>query len=124
MNLGQSVVIKGEIIATENLHIAGRVEGSIVLEDRAVLTLAAGSTVVGEIVASNVEVLGRVEGGITATERVAVRSGAEIDGTITTPILSVQEGARIRGKVDMPAREKPKTAAAGAQDVATFPVAV
>ncbi len=122
MNLGQSVVIKGEIIATENLHIAGRVEGSILLEDRAVLTLAAGSIVIGEIVAANVEVLGRVEGGITATERVAIRSGAEINGTITTPILSVQEGARMKGKVDMPAHEKKATA--GATDVVSFPVAV
>ncbi|MGE5360516.1 MAG: bactofilin family protein [Bacteroidales bacterium] len=123
MNLGQLVVIKGEIIATENLHIAGRVEGSILLEDGAVLTLAAGSTVVGEVVAANVEVLGCVEGGITATERLAIRSTAEINGTITAPLLSVQEGARILAKIEMPAREKPK-AGAGTPDVVGFPVAV
>lgn len=130
MNLGESVVIKGEIIATENLNIAGRVEGSILLEERAVLTLAAGSTVVGEIVAANVEVLGRVEGDITATERLTVRSTAVIEGTITTPLLSVAEGAQLLGRIEMPAlgsakaRHSPAAGAGTSPDVLSFPVAV
>jgi cytoskeletal protein CcmA (bactofilin family) len=116
MNLGASVFIKGEIAATENLHISGRVEGSICLEDGAVLTLGDGSSVVGEIVASSVEVLGRVDGNITATERIAIRGTAVIDGTLTTPALSIAEGAQINGRIEMPARQR--------QPVVEFPVAV
>ncbi|MGE0461010.1 MAG: polymer-forming cytoskeletal protein, partial [Vicinamibacterales bacterium] len=42
------MVIKGDFSGSEDLVIAGRVEGSISLDGRA-LTLAAGATVVGTI---------------------------------------------------------------------------
>ena len=53
MSSGQSIVIKGDISGGEDLVIAGRVEGSITLNGR-VLTLAAGSHVVGEVEAGTV----------------------------------------------------------------------
>ncbi len=61
MSNGQSIVIKGDISGSEDLVIAGRVEGSITLNGR-VLTLASGSHVVGEIEAGTVVVSGKVEG--------------------------------------------------------------
>ena len=61
MSNGQSIVIKGDISGSEDLVIAGRVEGSITLNGR-VLTLAAGSHVVGEIKAGTVVVSGKVDG--------------------------------------------------------------
>ncbi len=103
MNLGASVVIKGEITATENLVIGGRVEGTILVEG-GTLTLAAGSTVIGEVLAGAIEVLGQVEGDVVATERIAVRATAVIEGTVKTPLLSVMDGAHINGDVEMPAR--------------------
>ena len=63
MSNGQSIVIKGDISGGEDLLIAGRVEGRIAL-DGCVLTLAAGSQVVGTISAASVIVSGNVDGGI------------------------------------------------------------
>ena len=83
MSNGQSIVIKGDISGSEDLVIAGRVEGSITLNGR-VLTLAAGSHVVGEIEAGTVVVSGKLEGKVEAKERLDIKSTAVVDGTLST----------------------------------------
>ena len=103
MTNGQSIVIKGDISGSEDLAIAGRVEGSIALDGR-VLTLAAGSQVLGRISATSVIVSGTVEGRIDASERLEVRNTAVIDGDLSAPALLVADGAQLRATVDMPAR--------------------
>jgi cytoskeletal protein CcmA (bactofilin family) len=114
MSNGQSIVITGDISGSEDLIIAGRVKGSITLSGR-VLTLAAGSHVVGEIEAGTVVVSGKVEGKIEAEDRLDIKSTAVIDGTLSTARLVVADGSQIIAKVEMPAREhpRPKLAVAG-----------
>ena len=114
MSNGQSIVIKGDISGGEDLVIAGRVEGSITLNGR-VLTLAAGSHVVGEIEAGTVVVSGKLEGKVSAKERLDVKSTAVVNGTLSTSSLIVADGSQITAKVEMPKREaqKPKLAVAG-----------
>jgi cytoskeletal protein CcmA (bactofilin family) len=111
MSNGQSIVIKGDISGSEDLVIAGRVEGSITLNGR-VLTLAAGSHVVGEVEAGTVVVSGKVEGSVEAKERLDIKSTAVVDGTLSTARLIVADGSQITAKVEMPA-QKPKLAVAG-----------
>jgi cytoskeletal protein CcmA (bactofilin family) len=114
MSNGQSIVIKGDISGGEDLVIAGRVEGSITLNGR-VLTLAAGSHVVGEIEAGTVVVSGKLEGKVSAKERLDVKSTAVVNGTLSTTSLIVADGSQITAKVEMPKRDvhKPKLAVAG-----------
>jgi cytoskeletal protein CcmA (bactofilin family) len=114
MSNGQSIVIKGDISGGEDLVIAGRVEGSITLNGR-VLTLAAGSHVVGEIQAGTVVVSGKLEGKVNAKERLDVKSTAVVTGTLSTTSLIVADGSQITAKVEMPKRDahKPKLAVAG-----------
>lgn len=106
---GQSIVIKGDISGNEDLVIAGRVEGTITLEGR-VLTLAAGSHVVGTIAAGSVIVSGRSEGRIQAAERLEILATAVVEGDLSTPKLVVAEGSEVRAKVDMPADAKLRVA--------------
>lgn len=113
MSNGQSIVIKGDISASEDLVIAGRVEGSITLEGR-VLALAAGSQVVGQIVAGTVIVSGRVAGTLDAQERLEIQSTAVVEGELTTPTLVVADGSHVCARVGMPARsERERLAVAG-----------
>ena len=107
---GQSIVIKGEVTGAEDLVIAGRVEGSITLGGR-VLTLAAGSHVVGDIAAGTVVVSGKMEGTIEAKDRLDIKSTAEIDGKLSTARLIVADGSHMKATVEMPAR-KPRLAEA------------
>jgi cytoskeletal protein CcmA (bactofilin family) len=114
MSNGQSIVIKGDISGSEDLVIAGRVEGSITLNGR-VLTLAAGSHVIGEIEAGTVVVSGKLEGSVEAKERLDIKNTAVIDGKLSTARLIVADGSQITAKVEMGKQEaqKPKLAVAG-----------
>ena len=108
MSNGQSIVIKGDISGSEDLVIAGRVEGSITLNGR-VLTLAPGSHVVGEIEAGTVVVSGKVEGNVAGEgapgyqEHSGRRRHAEHRAS-----LIVADGSQITAKVAMPARDGQK----------------
>jgi cytoskeletal protein CcmA (bactofilin family) len=114
MSNGQSIVIKGDITGSEDLVVAGRVEGSITLNGR-VLTLAAGSHVFGEIKAGTVVLSGTIEGTVEAKERLDIKSTALVDGKLNTARLLVADGSQITAKVEMPKREaqRPKLAVAG-----------
>ena len=101
MSSGQSIVIKGDISGSEDLVIAGRVEGSITLNGR-VLTLAAGSHVVGEVEAGTIVVSGKVEGTVEAKERLDIKNTAVVNGTLSTAQLIVADGSQITAKVQMP----------------------
>jgi cytoskeletal protein CcmA (bactofilin family) len=104
MSNGQSIVIKGDISGGEDLVIAGRVEGSITLNGR-VLTLAAGSHVVGEIEAGTVIVSGKMDGTIDAKDRLDIKSTADVKGQLSTAKLVVADGSQMNAKVDMPQRK-------------------
>jgi cytoskeletal protein CcmA (bactofilin family) len=109
---GQSIVIKGDISGSEDLVIAGRVEGSIALDGR-VLTLAAGSHVVGTVTAAAVVVSGTIEGSIEAADRLEIKETAVIEGDLSTPRLLVADGAHLKADIDMPARGARKPALVG-----------
>ena len=111
MSNGQSIVIKGDISGSEDLVIAGRVEGSISLDGR-VLTLAQGSHVVGEITAGTVVVSGTVEGMIDAEQRLDIKSTAVVDGKLSTSKLIVADGSTLTTEVEMPTRSGPRLAQA------------
>lgn len=102
---GQTIVIKGEISGSEDLTIAGRVEGKIDLAGR-VLTLASGSFVKGDVAAGTVIVSGEVEGSISATARLEVRETAKIDGDLSAPVLLVADGALVNATIEMPVGER------------------
>ena len=68
VNLGQSMVFKGELTVSENLNITGQVEGKIVLRQH-VLTVGPTGKVKGEISAKAVIVLGQVRGGPRFSDR-------------------------------------------------------
>jgi len=100
--IGASVFIKGNITAAEELSITGRVEGDIRL-DTGDLILAEGSRVAGDVAAPSVALYGNFQGNLTATQRVVVRPGAIVSGSITTPSLLVEDGAVMNCRVEMPA---------------------
>ena len=81
MNGGQTIVIKGDISGSEELVIAGRVEGSITLEGHA-LTLAPDSHVIGKVIAASVIVAGSLDGRVEAGDRVEIRNTAVVHGEV------------------------------------------
>jgi len=100
VNIGKSVVIKGELNGSEDLTIEGQVEGKIELRQH-VLTIGPNGKIKAQVFAKSVIVLGEVTGNITATEKVNIRENGSVDGDITAPRVAIAEGAHFRGSIDM-----------------------
>jgi cytoskeletal protein CcmA (bactofilin family) len=100
VNIGKSVVIKGELNGSEDLTIEGHVEGTIQLRDH-VLTIGPNGRIKAQVFAKAVIVLGEVTGNVTASEKVDIRDNGSVDGDIVAPRVAIAEGAHFRGSVDM-----------------------
>jgi cytoskeletal protein CcmA (bactofilin family) len=100
VNIGKSVVIKGELNGSEDLTIEGHVEGTIQLKEH-VLTIGPNGRIKAQVYAKSVIVLGEVTGNVTASEKVDIRDNGSVDGDIVSPRVAIAEGAHFRGSVDM-----------------------
>jgi cytoskeletal protein CcmA (bactofilin family) len=106
VNIGKSVVIKGELNGSEDLTIEGHVEGTIQLRDH-VLTIGPNGRIKAQVFAKSVIVLGEVTGNVTASEKVDIRDNGSVDGDIIAPRVAIAEGAHFRGSVDMQRKGAP-----------------
>ena len=103
VNIGKSVVIKGEFNGSEDLTIEGQVEGKIELKDH-ILTIGPNGKIKAQVFTKALIVLGEVHGNVTATEKVEIRDGGSVDGDIIAPRVAIADGAHFRGSVDMQRR--------------------
>jgi cytoskeletal protein CcmA (bactofilin family) len=100
VNIGKSVVIKGELTGSEDLTIEGHVEGKIELRQN-VLTIGPNGKIKAAVYAKSVVILGEVTGNVTASEKVDLRDNGSVDGDIAAPRVAIAEGAHFRGSIDM-----------------------
>ncbi len=119
MNIGKSVVIKGELNGSEDLTIEGHVEGTIQLRDH-VLTIGPNGKIKAQVFAKAVIVLGEVHGNVTASDKVDIRDNGSVEGDLVAPRIAIAEGAHFKGAVDMQRKSagpqsQAKPAAAAAQ---------
>ncbi len=92
--IGSDVVIKGDVSATVDLHVDGRIEGDI---QCASLVQGEGSHVEGAITAETARLAGSVSGSITARELVVLRT-AKIQGDVHYDALTIEQGAEVEGR--------------------------
>jgi cytoskeletal protein CcmA (bactofilin family) len=105
VNIGKSVIIKGELSGSEDLTIEGQVEGKIELRQN-VLTIGPNGKIKAQVFAKSIIVQGEVHGNVTATERVDIRDNGSVDGDLSAPRVSaprvaIADGAHFRGAIDM-----------------------
>lgn len=98
--IGKSICIKGEITGSESLRIDGRVEGTVHLPDNA-LHIGREASVTSEITARDLVVSGTLHGNSTVADRLEIRNGGSLTGSVTTARISIEEGAHFKGKIDM-----------------------
>ena len=97
--LGPSLKFKGDLVADEDLVVQGQVEGSI-LHTRS-LTIGAQGRMQGDIKARRITVEGTVDGDLYALDSVVLRAGAIVRGNVFSNKVSVAEGAKFSGRIDM-----------------------
>ena len=100
VNIGKSVVIKGELSGSEDLTIEGRVEGQIELREH-VLTIGPHGKIQAQVFAKSVIVMGHVTGNITASDKINIRENGSVEGDLNAPTIAISEGAQFRGSIDM-----------------------
>ncbi len=104
-NIGRSLVIKGEVTGAESLFIDGRVEGTISFPDNRV-TIGRNGSVAANITAKEVVIMGKVQGNVECADRLDIRSEGVLSGDVITHRISVEEGAILKGGVEVRNPEK------------------
>ena len=96
----KSIMIKGELSASEDLMLYGQMEGTIAVPDHT-LSIGPHANIGASISARAVVIMGTVTGNVTARERIEIRATGSVTGDIATSGLVVAEGGRLNGRVDM-----------------------
>jgi cytoskeletal protein CcmA (bactofilin family) len=102
--IGRSLVIKGEVTGAESLYVDGRIEGSINVADHRV-TIGRNGAVTANITAREVVIMGKVKGNIQCTDRLDIRGEGSLTGDVVTQRISVEDGAVLKGSVQVRAAE-------------------
>jgi cytoskeletal protein CcmA (bactofilin family) len=92
--LGADTAIKGNVSASADLHIDGKVEGDVTCS-----ALVQGETgeIVGGVKAENARLAGTVRGSISARELVILKT-ARIHGDVHYDALTIEQGAQVDGR--------------------------
>jgi cytoskeletal protein CcmA (bactofilin family) len=96
--VGAESTFRGDITTKGTIRIDGTVEGSVEADW---VVLGEKADVKGDVSARGVVVGGRVEGNLRVGEICEIKNKGEIYGEITTPKLTVAEGAVFDGKSSM-----------------------
>lgn len=98
--LGRAVFVKGDISAKEDMKINGRVEGTIALKEHK-LEIGLGGHIQANTFAKIIVISGELFGDVYASEQVIVTKTGRITGDIYTADVSIEDGAHIKGNIDM-----------------------
>ena len=85
MNLGTSIVIKGDLIASEDLTLYGQMEGTVTLNGGHTLTIGRYADIRATIDAKAVVIQGAVTGNVTAREKVEIQTTGSCLATSALP---------------------------------------
>jgi len=123
-HIGKSVIIKGELSGSEDLYIDGQVEGNIELAGNQ-LIIGPNGQVRANVNAKGVVVQGKLDGNIRASDRVELQKSAIAVGDVFTKRISIEDGAYLKGKVDIQrdgVKAESAAATAGASGAGKTPV--
>jgi len=92
--------ISGEISGSSDLYIDGETQGKVRLPNARV-TVGPNGRVQADIEAREIIIEGTVQGNLKAGERLHLGAASRVQGSVLTPRFAIEDGARLRGKVEM-----------------------
>ena len=90
------VTIKGNVIEKEKLMTDAKIEGDVSAE---VLQTFEGSNIKGDINSSNTSIGGMHKGNIKS-DKIRIKSTADVEGNLNQKNLSIEDGARLKIKAE------------------------
>jgi cytoskeletal protein CcmA (bactofilin family) len=98
--IGPSITIRGDVTGNEDLVIQGQIEGTVTLKQHNVVVGPEGKVRAG-IHGRSVTVEGDVVGDLQGDEQVILKASATVEGNIQAPRVTLEDGAKFRGGIDM-----------------------
>ncbi len=98
--IGKGMVIKGEIRSKESLHIDGEVEGVLYMANCR-LSVSRDGKLGANVTAREIELMGTAHGDLEATSKITIRKGARLVGDLRAPGIVIEEGAYVKGKIEI-----------------------
>lgn len=98
--IGPSIHIDGDLHGDEDLVIEGEVKGAVHLKNNS-LTIGSHGKVTADVYAHTIYVDGFMAGDLYGAERISIRKTAKVHGNIASPRVSLEDGARFKGSIDM-----------------------
>ena len=109
-------LIKGDVVCENHIEVSGKIEGNIItgsiniskgvitgnIACKGVVEISDKSIVLGDVEGESIDCNGEIKGNIKTTKSVVLKSGAIIFGNIITRIINMQNGAILKGQVEMP----------------------
>jgi cytoskeletal protein CcmA (bactofilin family) len=97
--IGQTIFVKGQLSASEDIQIAGRLEGDIQLNEH-VLTVQPTAKLTAGVLAKSVVVQGDILGDIVAGLNITLQNTASVNGKISAPSIAISDGANFNGRIE------------------------
>ena len=98
--IGEKISIEGNIRADENLTIEGIMKGNVEIEKHS-FGVGSKGRVEGEVRANNVLISGLFHGKVNATGKVEITKNADFYGDIKADSIAIEEGAFIKGEIEL-----------------------
>lgn len=98
--IGRSIQIDGDLRGEEDLRIEGDISGTIQLPNHS-LTIGTEGRIRANAYAKSVTVDGEIKGDLYSSECVSIRANARVEGNVIASRVSLEEGARFKGSIDM-----------------------
>jgi cytoskeletal protein CcmA (bactofilin family) len=100
--LGKETLFEGKMTFQGVFRLDGKFEGEIF--ESGTLIIGESAVVKGKIGVNTIIINGLVEGEVNAQERVEIHSRGKLYGTLSTPILTINEGGILEGHCKMEKR--------------------
>ena len=97
--VGKGVEFKGTISYSGTVRIDGYLDGEIHTDG--ILLIGEDAVLQAKITAGTVVCKGKITGDIVVKEQVKLRAPAVVNGSVKTPLLSIEDGVLFNGNLEM-----------------------
>jgi len=96
--IGSGTEFQGGLNVKGTLRVEGQFDGKV---NAACVILGETGVIKGEVSAKKIIIGGKVEGNLRVQEIVEIKATGKVLGDIFTKIISITEGAKVNGKIEM-----------------------
>jgi cytoskeletal protein CcmA (bactofilin family) len=96
--IGSGTEFQGELNVKGTLRVEGKLDGKV---NAAFVILGETGVIKGEVSAKKIIIGGKIEGNLRIQEIVEIKATGKVLGDIFTKKISITEGAKVNGKIEM-----------------------